>query len=354
MESLNMAGQFSALKLLACANCKNRLERDIYAFACKRCGLHFDAEEEFVDMRLQRDRSMASDRIAPLREAFHLSSYSDLLATWSNWLPNTTPQMREISKSYTAEGPQRATARLYRAWEMAATLRWTVGRGVALDIGCGSGGSFEALSKEFRMVIGCDISPESLVLSKKLVLEKNLCNVSLVCASAVALPFPDESFDFVLGIDFLHHLLDPLTALLEIRRVLKTGGVTALDSANRYTLMGSEPHVKLWGVGFLPRVCQELYVHWRLGISYNNLQARLMSTFELLRLLKASFGNNFNFYSPLFWKTTPRRFGEFILWSRHRIKRLTWLAHCLFIALIPNHEVLARKSSAYLREAMRG
>ena len=43
--------------------------------------------------------------------------------------------------------------------------------------------------------------------------------------SAERLPFPDESFDAVLGLNMLHHVVDPVRAMAEFARVLKPGGI---------------------------------------------------------------------------------------------------------------------------------
>ena len=45
-----------------------------------------------------------------------------------------------------------------------------------------------------------------------------------VCADAQALPFADESFANIVGVDVLHHLARPAAMLREVRRVLGPGG----------------------------------------------------------------------------------------------------------------------------------
>jgi hypothetical protein len=44
--------------------------------------------------------------------------------------------------------------------------------------------------------------------------------------------------------------------------VLKQPGALFLSAVNRFSLL-PEPHVGLWGVGFLPRAWQAPYVRWR-------------------------------------------------------------------------------------------
>lgn len=46
------------------------------------------------------------------------------------------------------------------------------------------------------------------------------------------LPFPDEYFDTVLMIAVIEHLLDPISALIEIHRILKNGGKLLVNTPN--------------------------------------------------------------------------------------------------------------------------
>ena len=55
---------------------------------------------------------------------------------------------------------------------------------------------------------------------------------------------------------------DPSRVLAECARVLRPGGTLVLNTVNRFSVL-PEPHVGLWGVGFLPRAWQAPYVRWR-------------------------------------------------------------------------------------------
>jgi SAM-dependent methyltransferase len=87
----------------------------------------------------------------------------------------------------------------------------------------------------------------------------------------------------VVSLDVIEHVADPVPFLQEIDRVTGPGGTLALSTPNRFSL-AAEPHVFVWGVGWLPRSKQKQYVRWRSGKSYEF--TRLLSTWEMSRLLR--------------------------------------------------------------------
>jgi SAM-dependent methyltransferase len=101
-----------------------------------------------------------------------------------------------------------------------------------LDYGCGNGGFSQVLASLGASVYGIDISPQ--LISRANVFAAQRGNGSsgspggrvlprfLVC-DAHRTPFPDGSFDYVVGNGVLHHL-DLDKAYAEIARVLKPGG----------------------------------------------------------------------------------------------------------------------------------
>ena len=90
-----------------------------------------------------------------------------------------------------------------------------------LDVGCGTGANLEMLS-EFGKAEGVDVSAEALSFCQA----RGLQNVKL--GAAEALPYEDNSFDLVTGLDVVEHLDDDVAGLKEMRRVLRRGGRTFL------------------------------------------------------------------------------------------------------------------------------
>jgi SAM-dependent methyltransferase len=86
-----------------------------------------------------------------------------------------------------------------------------------LDVGCGTGANLEMLS-EFGVAEGVDVSTEALSFCQA----RGLQNVKL--GAAEALPYEDDSFDLVTGLDVVEHLDDDLAGLKEMRRILRPGG----------------------------------------------------------------------------------------------------------------------------------
>jgi len=60
---------------------------------------------------------------------------------------------------------------------------------------------------------------------------------------ALALPFPDGSFDTAVCVRVLHHFADPAPVLRELGRVMSPGGALVLEYANRRNLKAIARHL---------------------------------------------------------------------------------------------------------------
>ncbi|MDQ7815046.1 MAG: class I SAM-dependent methyltransferase [Patescibacteria group bacterium] len=92
-----------------------------------------------------------------------------------------------------------------------------------LDIACGTGWTTEQFVRAGAEVTAVDLTPNAVELTKKRLQLYGL-NATVQEADAESLPFPDESFDYVMAWGFLMHTPDTEKAISEIRRVMKTGG----------------------------------------------------------------------------------------------------------------------------------
>jgi SAM-dependent methyltransferase len=198
--------------------------------------------------------------------------------------------------------------------------RLGVGTGdLVLDIGAGYGRhSFEVLRRGGRAV-ALDLSDTELkdVNAMFRAMDSNgappACRGDGVCADALALPFPDASFDHVIASEVLEHIPSDEHAMSEIRRVTKPGGTVAVT---------------------VPRAGQEV-VCWALSKEYHDTpggHVRIYRQRQLAERLKRAglqtFGVGFAhaLHTPYWWlrclvgptnETNPlvRAYKSFLEWD---------------------------------------
>lgn len=130
----------------------------------------------------------------------------------------------------------RETQRLYEQAEILeeiihAGTRFGAGEKV-LEAGCGVGAQTRLLLKhspdaDYTCI---DISEASLAAAQQLHDQQGNKNVTLQRENIHQLSFADEAFDHIFVCFVLEHLDDPVAALIELKRVLKTGGtITVIE-----------------------------------------------------------------------------------------------------------------------------
>lgn len=100
-----------------------------------------------------------------------------------------------------------------------------------LDVACGPGIVACALAPHAGHVTGIDLTPAMIEQGRQRQKALNLDNMDWQVGRATALSFADDSFDRVVTRYSLHHMIDPLAVLTEMRRVCRPGGrIVVIDA----------------------------------------------------------------------------------------------------------------------------
>lgn len=192
--------------------------------------------------------------------------------------------------------------------DVASWLAEATSQDVWLDLGCGPGMLLAAAAdlKRPGLGIGVDVSMVWLVVAKRLIASHGGAPV-LAAALGEALPLADGALSGVVSLDVIEHVDCPDIFLREIDRVTRPGGRLALSTPNRFSL-SPEPHVMVWGVGFLPRRYQARYVAWRSGKSYDS--TCLMGSVGIRRTLNRCTSFTFRIIIPPISEDEVRRFSS--------------------------------------------
>jgi SAM-dependent methyltransferase/uncharacterized protein YbaR (Trm112 family) len=248
---------------LVCPVCREALEHGDHGLACDPCDRVFPVIDGIPDLRVAPDPwiGLEDDRAKALRvldEAEGLDFEGHVRAYW---------QLTPATATYQAERfVQHVLSAASRSHEWLSGHECEAGPGGRpwLDLGCGTADLAEAAGD--RTVVGVDIAMRWLVIARRRLLDRGL-PAHLVCANAEALPFGPASFSRALSLGMVEHCENFETVAGEAHRVLSPGAAFHLRTTNRFSIL-PEPHVGLWGVGFLPRDWADGYVRARGGQGY--------------------------------------------------------------------------------------
>jgi SAM-dependent methyltransferase len=249
-----------------CPACRSALERGEREWTCTRCTRFFRDIAGIADLRLAPDRylSLGDDRDKACRLAQTSPGFDESHGAFPvRDRSSRSATFRRLARAYYAmtddvdqPSARRFLAHLDRAEERGEAFVDLLPRsGRVLEIGCGSGGMIAAAQGRGIAIEGVDIASRWLILAK----ERLGSDARLTAANAENLPWPSATFDVIFADSLVEHLEHIPTALREWHRVAKPGARLILISPNRYSLL-SDPHVGLWGLGWLPRGVQAGYV----------------------------------------------------------------------------------------------
>lgn len=273
-----------------CPQCKGSLEHGESAYRCPACALAFPILCGIPDFRLWPDPyiGIEGDRRKGqlLFEACRTRGFREMLDHYYAITAEDPPDLAARWKAHALKEVDIArdllqTAGLLPPPKKASKL---------LDLGCSTGGLMIAAAGQWENVTGVDVAFRWLVIGSLRLREAGV-DASLICANSEALPFGSESFDAAVAVDLMEHLRDPEQGAREAARVLRPGGAAVWASNNRWCPL-AEPHVHLWGVGYLPRRWQAAYVRLRRK-DLHPYGIRVPSWTEMRRTLRRAGHRNF-------------------------------------------------------------
>ena len=122
--------------------------------------------------------------------------------------------------------------------------------GRVLEVGVGSGLNFPFYGTQVEIVFGIDPSPRLLAVARRRATEAGV-RAEFLQGSATAIPLAENTIDTVVMTWTLCSIADPLTALREMRRVLKPGGKLLFAEHG----LSPEPGIERWQHRLTPIWC---------------------------------------------------------------------------------------------------
>jgi SAM-dependent methyltransferase len=237
-------------------------------WTCPGCGTVYRGLRGIIDLRTGEDEFLPNredwDYASRLDEDFDRLDFRGLLDRYFDLSPEIPASLRKRQIAHILTAPSRV-----RSWLDA--LGPLADSAPLLDLGCGSGSLLASVGSTRASLAGVDIALRWLIVARKRLDEEGLSQIPLACGCAESLPFADGAFAGVVAGDLIEHVGDQPATLAEAYRVLQPAGRLFLASPNRFSL-APEPHVQVWGVGFLPRRWMSGYVRLASGRDFRAIR----------------------------------------------------------------------------------
>lgn len=114
-----------------------------------------------------------------------------------------------------------------------------------VDVGCGDGELTVDLAASVRSVVGIDVDEQDLAEARARAAREGVANATFEVGDAYRLGLEDDVADAVLGHSVLEALEQPMSALAEMRRILRRGGVVGVACVEYDGLILAGPHEEL-------------------------------------------------------------------------------------------------------------
>jgi ubiquinone/menaquinone biosynthesis C-methylase UbiE len=255
-----------------CPRCKGVVTHSPEAYRCDSCGETYPIIGGIADFRVYADPYIDLD--ADRRKGLLLAekakslSFADLVSYYYSITPEVPADLATYYLNHHIAGITRGAGLLRRFLNYG--LRPPTRNEIVLDLGCGTGGFLAASAETSANLIGVDIAFRWLIVARKRLQELGHQNIILVCACADYLPFPDNFADVIVAENLIEHVRNQSGLFTEIARVRRQQCRILARTVNRFAF-GPEPHVGVWGVGYLPRSLRNNYVKLIKRIPYEHI-----------------------------------------------------------------------------------
>ena len=128
------------------------------------------------------------------------------------------------------------------AEQLCASLRIPAGARV-LDVGCGTGNAALAAARRRAKVTGIDIAAGLIARAEQRATAEGLATIDFQVGDATALPYEDNSFDYLVSTFGAVFFPDQAATARELARVVRPGGTIALTAWARQSLPSDVYHL---------------------------------------------------------------------------------------------------------------